>query len=179
MAFAAGTVAAVCFGASWSVAIAQSTSTTNASATPASPFTTANPAGIFQANPPLAASAAQIPALTYGVGEVVKLYQGGINKDIIVNYINNNALPYHLSADGVLYLQSFGNAAGNYHSIDPARRPVAAATGPPAVLSTAEATAGKHAAPRWRYGGPTTYGGYDSHNTSAGRHGDRFGLSGL
>jgi len=108
IAFAAGTVAAVCFAAPWSVASAQSASTTNASATQASPFATANPVGIFPANPPLAASAAQIPALTYGVGEVVKLYQGGIDKDIIVNYINNNALPYHLSADGILYLQTLG-----------------------------------------------------------------------
>ena len=46
--------------------------------------------------------------MTYGVGQVVKLYQGGINKDIIINYINNNALPYHLSADGILYLQTLG-----------------------------------------------------------------------
>lgn len=59
IAFAAGTVAAVCFGASWGVASAQSTSTTNASANLASPFTAANPVGIFQANPPLAARAAQ------------------------------------------------------------------------------------------------------------------------
>ena len=52
--------------------------------------------------------AAQAPALPYGAGEVVKMYQGGINKDVIVNYINSTSLPYHLSADGIIYLQTLG-----------------------------------------------------------------------
>jgi hypothetical protein len=103
------TVAAACIGAPWGTVSAQSTSASNTSATPASsPFTKANLVGVLPATPPLAASAVQVPALTYGVGEVVKLYQGGIDNGIIVNYINNNALPYNLSADGILLLQSLG-----------------------------------------------------------------------
>jgi hypothetical protein len=46
--------------------------------------------------------------LPYGVSEVVKLYQGGIDKDVIVSYVNNSSLPYHLTADGILYLHSLG-----------------------------------------------------------------------
>ena len=48
------------------------------------------------------------PVLPYGVGEVLKMYQGGISKDVIINYINNTALPYHLTADGIIHLQSLG-----------------------------------------------------------------------
>jgi hypothetical protein len=48
------------------------------------------------------------PALSYGAGEVVKMYQSGINKDVIVNYINIATLPYHLNADGIIHLQSLG-----------------------------------------------------------------------
>jgi hypothetical protein len=45
------------------------------------------------------------PVLPYGAGEVVKLYQGGIAKDVIISYINGNALSYHLNADGIIYFQ--------------------------------------------------------------------------
>ena len=51
---------------------------------------------------------APAPGLPYGAGEVLKLYQQGIKKDVIVNYINNSALPYHLSADQIIHLQSLG-----------------------------------------------------------------------
>ena len=78
------------------VASAQDSSTTNATAATAPPVATAPPA------------APAAPSLPYGVGEVVKMYQGGINKEVIVNYINNTALPYHLSADGIIYLQTLG-----------------------------------------------------------------------
>ena len=50
----------------------------------------------------------QAPALPLGVSEVVKMYQGGIGKDVIVSYIENNALPFHLTADGIIYLQHLG-----------------------------------------------------------------------
>jgi hypothetical protein len=36
------------------------------------------------------------------------MYQGGINKEIIINYINSTALPYRLTADGIIYLQTLG-----------------------------------------------------------------------
>jgi len=102
------TVAAACFGAPWGDVSAQIISTNNASAAPASPFTKDNPGGGLPGTPLLATGPVRVPALPYGVGEVVKLHQAGIDKDIIVNYINNNALPYDLSADGILYLQRLG-----------------------------------------------------------------------
>jgi uncharacterized membrane protein YgcG len=73
------------------IAGAQTSSTTNAAV----------------ATPPPAASP-PAPTLLYGVGEVVKMYQGGINKEVIINYINNTALPYHLTADAIIYLQNLG-----------------------------------------------------------------------
>jgi hypothetical protein len=108
--FAAITAAAVCLGASWS-ASAQNASTT-------SPPNPANPSGIFPGGPATAGTTTytpgpgsagnQGPTLPYGVGEVVKMYQGGINKDVIINYIDNTALAYHLSADGIIYLHNLG-----------------------------------------------------------------------
>jgi hypothetical protein len=93
MALATITAAAVCLAAAGSVARAQNT-----------PSTSSNDS----AGKPPSAGAAQGPALAYGVGEVVKMYQGGINKDIIVNFINSTALPYRLNADGIIYLQTLG-----------------------------------------------------------------------
>jgi hypothetical protein len=91
MALAAFTTAAVCLGGPWGAANAQNASTTNAgvATTPG-------------------ASAVQAPALPYGALEVVKMYQGGVSKDVIISYINSTSLPYHVSADGILYLQSLG-----------------------------------------------------------------------
>src|SRR5665213_249758 len=48
------------------------------------------------------------PSLPYGVTEVVKMYQGGINKEVILGYIQNTALPFHLTADGIIYLNHMG-----------------------------------------------------------------------
>jgi hypothetical protein len=36
------------------------------------------------------------------------MYRGGINKDVIISYINNTSLPYHIGADGIIYLQTLG-----------------------------------------------------------------------
>ena len=36
------------------------------------------------------------------------MYQAGINKDIILGYIGNSVLPFHLTADGEIYLQRLG-----------------------------------------------------------------------
>ena len=76
---------------------APQTSTTNAGSASA-PATT--PAATPAPAPP--------PGLAYGVGEVLKMYQGGINKDVIVNYVNNTVLPFHMTADHIIYLQSLG-----------------------------------------------------------------------
>lgn len=107
------TVAAICLGASW-ISTAQSTSTTNTvppTANPSDvvPGSAAGAPGTITISPSSAGvPTAQTPTLPYGATEVLKMYKGGINKDIILNYINNTALAYHLSADGILYLQSVG-----------------------------------------------------------------------
>ena len=36
------------------------------------------------------------------------MYQGGIDKEIILSYIKNSALPYHLATANLAYLQSAG-----------------------------------------------------------------------
>jgi hypothetical protein len=80
---------ALCLSTPWSIATAQNTPV------PASPAVPT-------------ASAAQVPVLSPGTREVVKLYQAGISKDIIENYINNSAQPYHLNADAIIYLHNMG-----------------------------------------------------------------------
>jgi hypothetical protein len=57
---------------------------------------------------PAATANARVPVLPLGVSEVVKMYQGGVGKDIIVAYIETNVLPFHLTADGEIYLQHLG-----------------------------------------------------------------------
>jgi len=63
--------------------------------------------GTLSTNAP-AIVATQAPALPFGVSEVVKMYQGGIGKDVIKSYIENKALAFHLTADGIIYLQHLG-----------------------------------------------------------------------
>jgi hypothetical protein len=91
MAIAAITVTMIHPGAALTDANAQNASTAQPSATTPPP-----------------ASAAHGPALPYGASEVLKMYQSGINKDVLVNYVNNTVLPYHLNADGIIYLQTLG-----------------------------------------------------------------------
>jgi hypothetical protein len=50
----------------------------------------------------------QSPSLSYAVNEVTKMYQGGIGKNVILSYVNSSMAPYHLSADGILYLHRLG-----------------------------------------------------------------------
>lgn len=57
---------------------------------------------------PVATAPNQAPGLPYGAQEVLKMYKGGISKDIIVNYVNSSTLPFHLSADAIIYLQGAG-----------------------------------------------------------------------
>jgi hypothetical protein len=84
-------------GIPWNLAVADGTVPRSAPAAVATPQTVA----AIQAD-------ARTPALPFGVSEVVKLYQGGIGKDVIVNYIENTVLPFHLTADGETYLQHLG-----------------------------------------------------------------------
>ena len=48
------------------------------------------------------------PDISYGVGEVVKMWQAGVGNDVIATYINNATAPYHLDADGIIYVKSAG-----------------------------------------------------------------------
>jgi len=52
--------------------------------------------------------AAQPARLSFGVGEVVKMHQGGVEADVILNYIENSSVPYHLSAEEVVHLHDLG-----------------------------------------------------------------------
>jgi hypothetical protein len=49
-----------------------------------------------------------VPVLPYQAGEAVKLYQAGVNKAVIRNFVNNTPAPYHLNADQIIYLQRVG-----------------------------------------------------------------------
>jgi len=95
------TTAAVCIGVPWNLAMAD-----DAVPSPAPATITAPPAP--PATPPPAPAATPAPALPYGVSEVVKMYQGGINKDVLVSYVENTVLPFHLTADAIIYLQHLG-----------------------------------------------------------------------
>src|SRR5437879_5827584 len=52
--------------------------------------------------------AAQPARLSFGVDEVVKMYQGGVETDVVLNYIENSSVPYHLSAEEVVQLHDLG-----------------------------------------------------------------------
>ena len=52
--------------------------------------------------------AAQPAKLSFGVEEVVKMYQGGVETDVVMNYIENSSVPYHLSAEEVVRLHDIG-----------------------------------------------------------------------
>jgi hypothetical protein len=89
--------AVVSVGIPWNLAAADGTLPSSASATaPASQVA------------PAATADTQVPVLPVGVSEVVKMYQGGVGKEIILAYIKTNVLPFHLTADGEIYLQHLG-----------------------------------------------------------------------
>ncbi|MGP8239555.1 MAG: hypothetical protein ACLQVW_29640, partial [Limisphaerales bacterium] len=91
MALATITAAAISFGVPWSRASGQNTSTADDGVTA-----------------PAAVGAPPASALPYGVQEVVKLFQDGINKDLIIIYIKNTTLPYHVAPGKLPYLKSLG-----------------------------------------------------------------------
>ena len=55
-----------------------------------------------------AARNATRPKLSFGVDEVVRMYQGGVETDVILNYVENSNVPYHLGAEEVLQLHDVG-----------------------------------------------------------------------
>jgi hypothetical protein len=74
----------------------------NLAATDGAPWTN------VPATAPVATGDARAVALPLGVSEVVKMYQRGISAEVIVGYIGNTVLPFHLTADGAIYLQRLG-----------------------------------------------------------------------
>jgi hypothetical protein len=69
------------------------------------------PASTPVATPAPAAVSAPAPAaptLPYGASEVVKMYQGGINKEVLIAYVDSSTMPFHLTADQIIYLQHLG-----------------------------------------------------------------------
>ena len=97
--FAAIVAAAVYLASPRSSARAQNTFSTNASAAATSSVS------LVTTRP---TSTTQAPPMPYGAREVLKMYQGGVPEDVIISYINSTSLSYHLSSDGILYLQSLG-----------------------------------------------------------------------
>ncbi len=74
-----------------------------------------SPSNLLADPPPATApvvSTTPAPALPYGVAEVVKMYQGGISKEILIGFVDSSSLPMHLTADGIIYLQHLGLPQG-------------------------------------------------------------------
>jgi uncharacterized membrane protein YgcG len=83
-------------------AVGQTPATTPAPSVPQQP-----PNGSVSAPPPGNGNM-PTPGMAYGVSEVLKMYQGGINKDVILHYIHNTTLPFHVTADNIIYLHGLG-----------------------------------------------------------------------
>jgi hypothetical protein len=84
--------------------------TTPAPAAPAPP--PAATRAVLQPAPMDASGAVVPPSATLGypsgVNEVLKLFKGGISADIMVSYIKNSTLTFHLSADNIIALKQQG-----------------------------------------------------------------------
>jgi hypothetical protein len=48
------------------------------------------------------------PALPYSATQVIKLYQNGIDKTVILNFVASSSWPFRLTADQIIYLQRIG-----------------------------------------------------------------------
>ena len=159
MVLAALAVTTVCLGIPSSVASSQDASASNTKAAP-------TPAAIA------------VPALRSDVAEVVKRYQSGINKEVIINYINNTSDAVSLEHRWNSLSAYFGNAAGDYRSYAPARRPVTTSAGHAAVLHAA-ATVGSNGGAKWCHGNSAEFAGCDSGQRQLLDVTTSFGLSGL
>jgi hypothetical protein len=51
---------------------------------------------------------AQPNSLTYGAHEIVKMYRGGIDTDVLLTFIETSDFPYQLSSKEILYLNKIG-----------------------------------------------------------------------
>ena len=75
---------------------------------PAQPAAAGEPAAEPSAKANGMKKAAQPARLSFGVEEVVKMHQNGVEPDVILNYIENSSVPYHLSAEEVVRLHDIG-----------------------------------------------------------------------
>jgi hypothetical protein len=61
---------------------------------------------------PVASASVSAPTapsnLAYGVTQVLKLQQGGLGKDVLVNYVNSANMAFALRADDIIYLHQVG-----------------------------------------------------------------------
>jgi hypothetical protein len=79
----------------------------NATSVESKPSQTAEPiaAPIEQTQPKKASQPAK---LSFGVDEVVKMHQSGVEPDVVLNYVENSNVPYHLSAEEIVRLHDLG-----------------------------------------------------------------------
>ena len=91
MAFAVATASSLCVGAPLGLHGDQDTVTAPGSV----------------ADPP-ARTAQAPPIVSEAVGEVVRMYQGGADKEVVLCYISNAEISCHLNADAVLYFKALG-----------------------------------------------------------------------
>ena len=78
-------------------AAAVETKPSDAASPPAAP---ARQSGLKKADPQT--------KFSFGVDEVAKMYQSGVETDVILNYIQSSNVPYHPSADEVVRLHDLG-----------------------------------------------------------------------
>src|SRR5437867_9493125 len=78
------------------------------SLSPTQPAAATEPALTPSAKTNVIKKSAQSARLSFGVDEVVKMYQGGVETDVVLNYIENSSVPYHLSAEEVVHLHDIG-----------------------------------------------------------------------
>ncbi len=106
------------------------------------------------------------PILPHSTAEVVKLYQGGVSKDVIVNYVNSSMYPFHLTADQIIYFQRMGipseitqamlqrdgalQMQAQYYGAQPQPGPSAVITGQNVRRSDADDTSAAGDGNRWR-----------------------------
>ena len=84
------------------------TDSNEVSASPTPPLVATEPAAAPLPKTNGMKKAAPSARLSFGVDEVVKMYQGGVEADVIVNYIENSSVPYHLNAEEVVHLHGMG-----------------------------------------------------------------------
>ena len=67
----------------------------------------AKPAPIIITNAPLAGKAAK-PYLTSGVAEILRMHEAGVDKSVILAFVQSSVVAYHPSAKEVIYLRDEG-----------------------------------------------------------------------